>query len=262
MEAVVEVGDTSPHGSHRSPRDPASLDVRLWARLLGATSPRMRVKRRVRLALGSWLLASIMAACGGSDERSTHVLGASSYPRWPAETLVDWVGFADQVSVFEIISERQLRLQPEVQAIDEGYVGREVVGRIESTLWRLDGAPAARNQLSLRVSGWLAHSHELRPIRTRIEVGDRILAAIVKTPEGQRSLLSGGAAIPLAGTTAVPTDAQARSYPDVAVQLRSKSLEQITTLLAATEPSEAALKYAHLDPDTRARAVWNEVLDR
>jgi hypothetical protein len=48
----------------------------------------------------------------------------------------------------------------------------------------------------------------------------------------------------------------------VAVQLRSKSLEQIATLLAGTEPSETAVRNAHLDPDARARAVWGEVVDR
>jgi hypothetical protein len=121
----------------------------------------MRVRSRVGLPVGAWLIVSALVACGGSDERATHALGASSSARWPAETLVDWVGFADQVSVLEIVSERQLPLQPEVEAIGEGYVGREVVGRIESTFWRRDRAPMASDTVSLRVWGWIAHAHEL-----------------------------------------------------------------------------------------------------
>lgn len=204
--------------------------------------------------------AAVMAlGSGGEAGRATSIAG-SSYPRWPAETLADWAGFADQVSVLTVTGERRLPLDARAAETGEGLVGRRVTAQIESTLWNRRLGPNTTGAVELSVDGWALHEGAFTPIvplgAHRLEVGDRIVAALTLTPEGNWSLLSAGAAIPLG-----PADSHAgeRAVAGPAF-FRGLTVSQISVRLAAARPSALAEKYQHLDPDGRARAVWDEML--
>lgn len=223
------------------------------------------VKTTLALAASSIGVALLVGYASKNEAEPQLVIG-HGYPRWPAETLVDWVGFADQVSVVTIESERQLSLTPDVVEIGEGYVGREVTARIEKTIWSRPQAASVAGKVRLRVAGWAAHDRELRPFAhgdgPRIEVGERFIAALLKSPEGEWSLLSAGAAIPLRGTGAELIDRQKRALPEIASALDGKDVQAIAKILVEVEPESLASKHSGLDADARAALVNKARLDR
>lgn len=223
---------------------------------------------RLRIFLGVGICVCVGAIAGPwlaqkSDHGapSRHIARLASYPRWPAESLVDWAGFADQVSVISIVSERQLPMEPDVIATGEGLVGRVVGVRIESTVWSRPGAPSVSGTVELPVDGWIAHDHKLIPAAeqdsARPEVGDRAIVPLVQTPQGLWSLLASTAIVPLTARGAAPVATAAAAG---AAKLRGLDVPQVAALLAATRPSSIAAKYQNLDPDARATAVRNETL--
>jgi hypothetical protein len=191
------------------------------------------------------------------------VVAASGYPRWPAEALADWVGFADQVSVVTITAESQLPWQEEVKATGEGYVGRRVTARIDSTIWSRPQAPSADGSIDMVVDGWAVKNNELFPLvergAHRIEVGERLVAALVQTPEGPWSLLSQSAAIPL-GPNGRAARTQAAPPGTALATLDGKTTAQIATALMSARPTPVAARYQHVDVDARAKAVWDAML--
>jgi hypothetical protein len=190
------------------------------------------------------------------------VVHGSAYPRWPSETLTDWAGFADQVSIARVSAEEQLPQPPATRESGSGYVGRRVVMDIESTVWRRPGAPQAASSVSVLVDGWWAHENELSPYAEtgskRIEVGDRVLVPLVRASDGW-SVLSSGSVFPVASSKIAPEEEQLAGNP-LAATLRSKSPADVARLLATTRLGKAAVANAGADPDERARRVWAEQL--
>jgi hypothetical protein len=222
---------------------------------------------RTKLALAV-SAASLLAAVGiagvlRDGPAPARVVHGSAYPRWPSETLTDWAGFADQVSIARIVSEEQLARDPHIRESGSGYVGRRVLMEIQSTIWRRRGAPQAGNAVSVLVDGWWAHEDELTPYAElgskRLEVGDRVLAPLLHASDGW-SVLSSDSVFPFASSTIAPTEEQLAHNP-LATTLRAKSAGDLGRLLGALRPGKAAVANAAADPDERARKVWAEQLD-
>lgn len=195
-----------------------------------------------------------------TPEISRDVVRGESYPRWPAENVVDWVGFADQFAVASVVSERQLPRSRDEAARGEGYVGRELTVQIDSVVWQRPGALAAPSPVTLVVDGWWEHDRQLFPFASnqarRAEVGDRLLIALLRTPEGTWSQLSPETTVLLAPSG----DGVSADSPETPGELRGKSIQAIADLLSKTSPNAVASEGQDLDPDARAKAVWDEQL--
>ncbi len=210
----------------------------------------------------SMLLAATIFGLRTDDHTSQAApLSASNYPRWPAETLADWVGFSDQVSVLVVTDESKLEPEPQIAETGEGLLGRRITAQVQSTIWDRPGAPRTSGPLELGVDGWVVHGDSLIPVvpagSYRVEVGDRVIAALVRTPEGSWSFLSAGAVIPLGLASGPAADRATNLAPPM---FRGKSVPEIRDLIRSSRATPLAAKYQHLDPDARARAVWEEML--
>ncbi len=174
------------------------------------------------------------------------------------------MGFADQVSIVRVDGEARLPASGDV-AENGGYVGRRVRMNVESTLWRRTDAARAGSVVPVLVDGWWSKDSKLVPYAElgsrRVEVGDRVLVALVRAPSGQWSLLSSAAALPITADRVEPVEDQAAASP-AAVSLAGKRPYEISVLLAHTRPSPAADRARHLNPDERAQAVWAEELEQ
>lgn len=195
-----------------------------------------------------------------TPEISRDIVRGESYPRWPAENAVDWVGFADQFAVANVLSERQLPRSRDEEARGEGYVGREITVQIDSVVWQRSGAVTAPSPVTLVVDGWWEHDRQLIPFASnqarRVEVGDRLLMALLRAPEGAWSQLSPETTVVLAQSG----DGVAADSPESPAELRGKNIEAIADLLSETSPNAVATRNRELDPDARAKAVWDEQL--
>jgi hypothetical protein len=196
---------------------------------------------------------------GESRETARDLAMSSASYRWPVDTLRDWTDFADQLSVLRIESERQLPRSQDVVATGEGMVGRMVTARIEETLWRSPGSPAASGRITFGTWGWVAKREALIPTvdssSDRLEVGDRVLAALLLTPEGSWAPLTPSSTIRLVDGRTVFAARQRRSLPALAGALDGITPRAAADRLAAVEPRPDAAALRRLDPDERAREL-------
>jgi hypothetical protein len=75
----------------------------------------------------------------------------------PTETLSDWVSYADQVSVVTVAAEHPMAphpLQPGEPPRSRAWIGRTVDVRVDSTVWRRDGAEPAPGSVTFVTDGW------------------------------------------------------------------------------------------------------------
>jgi hypothetical protein len=222
----------------------------------------MPTSKRMVIALLCVLSAVSLAACGGSTSSSSLVAGEAS-GRFLDESYSDWVSFADQLSVFSVVAEEEETPAPEVVERGEGYISRTVTLRIERTLWRRRGAPAAHGRIRVITAGWILEGGERHPYAIwggpRLEVGMRYLAPLVRAPRDgvDWTPLSDGSTLPLTGNAI--TVAGVVGVPSaIAASLNGRSPDEVAAIVDRTPPDPVAEKYADLDPDARVQAVLSE----
>ncbi|MHB1242984.1 MAG: hypothetical protein ACYC1P_06245 [Gaiellaceae bacterium] len=195
-----------------------------------------------------------------ADER-TIVVASSSY-RWPSATLRDWADFADQVAVLEVVSEEALPPSVAVLENDEGMIGRRVTARVESTVWRNPGSPSVSGTVQFTTWGWAVHEGQRIPMvdtdSIRVEVGDRLLAPLLRAPEGVWAALSPAAVLQLDGDIVVVAPQQTHSIPGIASALHRKASGEAGRLLAETAPRANAASLRRLNADARVAALARE----
>jgi hypothetical protein len=177
--------------------------------------------------------------------------------------LTDWVSYADQVSVFTVVSEEDLPESSDPN-VNGGYFGRAVTLRIEKTIWRRDGAPSADETIRVITWGWSENdSGERRPTVAsggpRLEVGARYVAPLVRAPRdgADWTPLSHGATLPLEGN-AITTEGVYGNPSQIARRMRGQAVDKLAAVLARTTPDPLAVKYRHLPPEQRWHAVYSE----
>lgn len=190
---------------------------------------------------------------GASGERA--VVSAPASTRWPAESLEDWVTFADQISTMTVVGERQLPLDERTVRVGEGLVGREVTAVIRSTLWVHDPQRVIRGTTRFRTWGWWLHDGELVPVvpedEVRLEVGDEIVAPLMRTPEGDGAPVVPHAVLHLADGRIELRESQARALP----RLRDLHRRTVDELAARVQEVRVDPRLRELAPDARAEAV-------
>jgi hypothetical protein len=197
-----------------------------------------------------------VARVGESREAVRSSAATSSSLRWPVETLRDWADFADQLSVLRIESELEMPRTPEELASGEGPVGRKVTARVEETLWRNPGSPAAPEAITFIAWGWLAKGNRLIPTTDedshRLEVGDRVLAPLMFV-DGSWGPLAPSTTVKLVGGRTVFADR--RSSTVLAARLDGVTPRTVADALAAVAPRPDAAALRRLHPDERARRL-------
>lgn len=225
-------------------------------------SKRMFTATVAAVSIGVVLSVAVLSAVRSfSDETEltrSGVTGSAS-TRWPIDTLRDWADFADQLSIIRIESEAQLPSSQSVVENGEGVVPRTVTARIEQTLWRNSGSPQVEDVITFGTWGWVAHDGVLTPATddtgVRLEIGDRVLAPLLLTPEGEWGPLAPGAVVPIIKGRTAFADRQRRSFPELAKILDQRTPEDVANLLASVPPRANVAALRRLDPDARARVL-------
>lgn len=221
-----------------------------------------------RIALATVFIGGVvvLAAVGlalGPDKKGSgtprQLVVSSASLRWPSRTPRDWVDFADQVSVLRVLSEKQLALEPQVVSTGEGSVGREVTAVIESTVWAYPGSPSISGEVTFRTWGWVLHDGRLTPTvdvhSDRLEVGDRVVAPLIRAPESEWGPLAPSAVIEIIGGRTHLSTSQAAGIPEIRTIFDGKTPDEIASLLRATTPTGNQDDLRKLDPDARVDAV-------
>lgn len=214
------------------------------------------------VGVAAWTLLS------NSSPSPVVVGGAGASSRFPSETFTDWVSYSDQVSVFSVVREEEIR-PPAVDLkrdLAEGtsYLGRLVTLRIGRTIWRREGAPSTGATIRVITWGWaLNENGERRPAAPwggpRLEIGTRYVAPLVRAPRDGVAWtpLADDATLPLDGD--VITTARIEGNPSpIAERVSGKSVGALGHILARTPTDPVAKKYRHLAPDARVQAVFRE----
>lgn len=209
-----------------------------------------------RLALMIPVVALVAAGCAGPDDPNTIV--GHGVDRFPSESLTDWVSYANHVSVFTVVDERQLAMGEHEEEHGEGMVGRSVTVRIEETLWQHERTQRIDQEFSYATDGWILKEGDTHPFAlaggTRVEVGERYLAAWVHTAEDGWFPLASSTIMPVASAGLPTRSAHGNTMPANGA-LVGLSLAQVSTLLDQTSPDPVAAQYADLPPEPRLNAV-------
>lgn len=212
----------------------------------------------VALALAVGVVGGVMAAT--RDAESTRAVRTVPTPaastRWPVETLEDWLTFADQVSTMSVVAERQLPIDERTKRIGEGPVGREVTAVIRSTLWAFDDDRVVRGTIRFRTWGWVLHDGELLPVvpegEERLEVGDEVVAPLMRTPEGEFAPIAPQTVLQLVDGRIASAEGQAARNLPALRDLHGHGVEELGTLLRRVEVDP---RLRRLDPQARAAEI-------
>lgn len=199
----------------------------------------------------------IFAGCdadGISNQRST--VDAAGADIFPSRALTDWVSYAQQMSVVTVVDEARIEPPARVYETNEGYVGRTVTIRIDKTAWRAEETETFPDGTELTYTGWgwFYKNGEYTSSAAQLEVGERYLMPIVKGRETYHPLTT-DTRLPLHGDR---VDPDIESNNPAVMQVVGKTVAEVGAMLEQTPADPIALKYWHLDPVERVRAVIAE----
>ncbi len=182
------------------------------------------------------------AACGSNgDGEAAEPVFVEDAQIFPFNSLQDWVTYADQVSVVEIVAEE--RLEPEVGP-ESTHVGRLLTARVDRTLWSVDGEPA--REVKFIANGWLIKDGKERPIvprdGLRLVVGGTYVLPLFES-SGEWGFLTTSSIIPIDGDR---VHAEFEPMNLAAAGLEGIEVSELQQRLADTVPDPLA---ARVDPD-------------
>jgi hypothetical protein len=180
-------------------------------------------------------------------------------PTWPQSTLTDWVSYSDQLSIVTVVGEKALSPLEETDE-NGGMVGRSVTLAIERTLWRRDGAPSVKGDVSVVTWGWMVDGDDPHRLRVGggpwLEVGGRYIVPLTRSKSDDGFEWGSGpdmAIFPLDGTTIVCGSVRETEF--AGEDISGTSVEEFAARFAATKPDPLAVKFGRLDPNARWQAV-------
>ena len=186
------------------------------------------------------------------------VTAAYALEAFPSASLRDWVSYADHVSLFTVLEERQLPWGEHERKYGEGLVGREITVRVDQVLWRSPTAPPIPSVYTAGTAGWALKESRLSPMGImggpRLEVGERYLAAWIHSSQGGWEVLSVSAAFPVDKHGRVQLHEWSVRSPAASAFVGALP-EQVSLALAAARPDQRASRYAHLEPSVRRLAA-------
>jgi hypothetical protein len=219
----------------------------------------MRSTRKSRSGLGTkagLMLLVLLAACS-QESRGTPVVAGDGAGRLPAESLRDWVSYADEVAVFTVASEQELQTPQEESARGEGLVGRTVELQVNKILWRRPGSQPAGDVLDVATYGWVLKDGEQISFAPssgpRLEVGRTYVAPLVRFSDGEWGPQSDDSVVEVRDGSLVWTGRGQPSRP--AASLTGKSTAEVAQQVSAARAYPAAIANAQLSAEDRAAVV-------
>jgi hypothetical protein len=193
------------------------------------------------------------------------VIGRGDGP-FPDATLTDWVSYAVQVGEVEVLAEREIPPPKTVFERGEGYIGRSVTIRTGTTYWVSPGAVAAPSEIEIVVSGWVLRSGKrlrFALLRSpRIEVGGKYnmpLVTILRNGQVEWSPLSPPSVFEVRNDATATNDVHTLGNSPLANSLSKMSDSELRRALAEAPIDPVAMKYWHLPPYERVKAVGAEM---
>ena len=223
----------------------------------------------------------------GAPIGSSDIVVGTGEDLMPADTLVDWVSYAEQVSAVTILDEREIPPPASVRDRKEGYIGRWVKVRVDEVFWTSPGATtpgASAEVMELVVAGWVLRGDKKITFALeespRLEVGGRYVIPLftylrpvpaeAEEPVTSRrdasterlepawSPLSVRTPFAVPGDAIAVADVTARGNSPLAQELSRLSEADLRQRLAQTSPDPRAAKHWDLPPYERWRAVSAE----
>jgi len=208
------------------------------------------------LIAGTAVVAATVAGFAlfyGGDDRP-RLMTSQAYYVW-GDTSRDWVSWADEIAVVEVVGEEQLPHEWDAHVSREGFVGRRIQATIHKKIWTVPGAEPAPESVTLKTTdGWFYDHGELIPLKDlgahRVEVGDRLLVAMTYSETWGWTLMSGG--VPVDATARVQADAD---QTDIGEQLDGQTLPHLVQTFRSAQPFADVVRFRHLDIEKRMIAV-------
>jgi hypothetical protein len=195
------------------------------------------------------------------DDQPEFIIAQVNYGS-PDARLEDWVSFVDQLSVIEVLSERERggRTEEEI-ASREGPVSRTIAVEVGETVWwnpEVRDAPET-GVIELGAMGWTLKEGELIDLvgenAARLEVGGRYVVPLQWHGKSW-SLLTSRCAFPADEDKIARADvARGGGQAPVAKMLSRMPFSEIEDLLTSTRPYPAAAMHWDLPPSERLAAV-------
>jgi hypothetical protein len=223
-----------------------------------------RLQTQIGPRRGAWswapvvLVASfVLVACGRSETREADsVVTGSADERFIADSLTDWVSFADQVSVVQVIAERELPRAPG-SAVSEGYLARQIDLKITSSVWSR-GTPRASGVISIPAWGWILHDGKPQRFTVEgapwVEVGQTLILPLVELDGVGWSMLATTAAFRLDANGAVLADT-GRVQSSALRELAGRTPDEVRVRLATVPQYPEVAAHPDLAPAERQRLV-------
>lgn len=169
----------------------------------------------------------------------------------PYEKAADWVSYGDAVAVVTVTAERKPSI-PDFPG-DEGFLGRFVTLRTESSLWTRPGAAAFPQSAEIASDGWV-YSHgrlqDFNALGPRLRVGHRYVVALADFGQGEGWGL-------IAPAMSYDSDsigdgaACECEFNEVPRAVWGKPAATVSTFLGAAKPDPNAVKFNDLGPVQR-----------
>jgi hypothetical protein len=196
----------------------------------------------------------MLSGTGGEAAETPRVMTSQAYYVW-GDTPRDWVSWADQIAVVDVLGEEQLPFEPSEFEGGSGWVARRIQARIAERIWTRPGSSGPPPSVKLATpDGWWYNHGELTPVKDlgahRAQVGDRLVVAMIASEKEGWTLMSGG----------VPVDADTRLHPDqdqtgLGEQLDGMTLPQLKQTFRSARPFADVVRFHHLDIEERMIAV-------
>lgn len=223
-------------------------------------------------AIQTALLALVLTGCGASDriapqtqsvadsvaESGSVVLQPSE--AFPSDDLSQWVSYPAQVSVVNIMEERELPPEAELADTGAGYLGRVVRVNVERTLWTNPDEAPLPAAFDMRVYGWIvAQDGSRREARAtespRISPGERYVIPLTRF-FGDIGPLSSHSIALLDATNRIVVAPGQRD--PVIEQYVGRTVEEVASDVSRARPDPVAKRYKSLPPYERVQAVLKE----
>jgi hypothetical protein len=200
-------------------------------------------------------LALLPAGDGGRYANGPRVMTSEAFYVW-GDTPRDWVSWADQIAVVDVLGEEQVPYEPGQFEGGSGWVARRIQARIAKTIWIRPGSPAAPPSVKLATTdGWWYSEGELTPIKDigahRGEVGDRLLVPMMRSEKWGWTLMSGG--VPVSTAARLEAD---HDQTGIGRQLDQMTLPQLQHTFRSARPFADVVRFRHLDIEERMIAVY------
>jgi hypothetical protein len=144
---------------------------------------------------------------------------------------------------------------PAEAAAGEGMIDREVVLRVDQTIWHRQGAPEAPHTFTMFLNGWWRHDFVPKKFvidgMPWVEVGSQYLMPL-DLEKGEWSTTAGDAVFPYHDSVVAPEPSQTTP---LALRLANLSAEGAAAVFATAQPDKFVARHFGLRPRQRVKAV-------